>query len=122
VSLHCPLTDETRLIVNRERLGLMKPGAILINTSRGGLVDEQALADALHSGALRGAGVDVLSEEPPGSVNPLLKEPHCHITPHIAWASREARERLLHEVVRNIRAFLEGRPRNVVNGISIPVT
>jgi glycerate dehydrogenase len=118
LSLHCPLTEETRAIVNREHLGLMKPGAILINTSRGPLVDEQALAEALHSGALRGAGVDVLSEEPPTAANPLLKEPHCFITPHIAWASREARERLLQAVVENIRGFLEGRPRNVVNGVA----
>jgi glycerate dehydrogenase len=117
LSLHCPLTDETRGVVNRERLGLMKQGAILINTSRGPLVDEQALADALHSGVLRGAGVDVLSQEPPAAANPLLKEPHCFITPHIAWASREARARLLQAVAENIRAFLEGRPRNVVNGV-----
>jgi glycerate dehydrogenase len=116
LSLHCPLTDATRCIVNRERLGLMKQGAIIINTSRGLLVDERALADALHAGALRGAGVDVLSEEPPPATNPLLKEPRCFITPHVAWASREARERLLQGVVENIRAFLEGRPQNVVNG------
>jgi glycerate dehydrogenase len=115
LSLHAPLTDATRLIVNRERLAMMKHGAILINTSRGQLVDEEALADALHSSALRGAGLDVLSEEPPRATNPLLKEPHCFITPHIAWASFEARVRLLQGVVENIRAFLAGKPQNVVN-------
>ena len=117
LSLHAPLTDATRLIVNRERLAMMKHGAILINTSRGQLVDEEALADALRSGALRGAGLDVLSEEPPPETNPLLKEPHCFITPHTAWASFEARQRLLQGVVENIRAFLEGKPQNVVNGV-----
>jgi glycerate dehydrogenase len=117
LSLHCPLTDATRCIVNRDRLSLMKPGAILINTSRGPLVDERALADALHAGALRGAGLDVLSEEPPAADNPLLKETRCFITPHVAWASREARERLLQGVVENIRAFQEGKPQNVVNGV-----
>lgn len=116
LSLHCPLTDATRGIVNRERLRLMKPGAMLINTSRGPLIDEQALADALQSGALRGAGLDVLSEEPPPPTHPLLKEPRCFLTPHIAWASREARERLLRGVLENIRAFLDGHPQNVVNG------
>ncbi len=115
LTLHCPLTEATRGIVNRERLGLMKPGSILINTSRGPLIDEPALAEVLRSGALRGAGLDVLSEEPPTATNPLLKEPRCFLTPHIAWASREARERLLHGVVENIRAFLEGHPQNVVN-------
>ncbi len=115
LSLHCPLTDATRAIVSRDRLGLMKPGAILINTSRGPLIDEQALADALRSGALRGAGLDVLSVEPPPAANPLLREPRCFITPHVAWASREARERLLRGVVENIRAFLTGHPQNVVN-------
>ncbi len=118
LSLHCPLTDATRNIVNRERLGQMKPEAILINTSRGPLIDEQALADALHSGALRGAGLDVLSEEPPAATNPLLREPRCSLTPHIAWASREARRRLLEGVIENIRAFLGGRPQNVVNGVA----
>ncbi len=115
LSLHCPLTDATRAIVSRDRLGLMKPGAILINTSRGPLIDEEALADALRSGALRGAGLDVLSVEPPPASNPLLREPRCFITPHIAWATREARERLLRGVVENIRAFLIGLPQNVVN-------
>jgi glycerate dehydrogenase len=115
LSLHCPLTDATRGIVNRDRLSLMKQGAILINTSRGPLLDEKALAEALHSGSLRGAGLDVLSDEPPPATNPLLKEARCFITPHVAWASREARERLLQGVVENIRAFLEGNPQNIVN-------
>ncbi len=115
LSLHCLLTDATRDIVNRDRLGLMKHSAILINTGRGPLINEQALADALRSGALRGAGLDVLSVEPPPATNPLLREPRCFITPHIAWASREARERLLRGVVENIRAFLNGHPQNVVN-------
>jgi len=117
VSLHCPLTDATRNIVNRQRIASMKPTAYLINTSRGPLVDEQALAEALNSGIIAGAGLDVLSEEPPSATNPLLKEPRCFITPHVGWATREARERLLHGVVENIRAFLEGRPQNVVNGV-----
>ena len=117
VSLHCPLTDATRNIVNRQRIESMKPTAYLINTSRGPLIDEQALAAALSSGIIAGAGLDVLSEEPPPATHPLLKEPRCFITPHVAWASREARGRLLHGVVENIRAFLEGKPQNVVNGV-----
>ena len=116
VSLHCPLTPETLKIVNAERLGLMKPTAFLINTSRGPLVDERALADALNGGRIAGAGLDVLSVEPPTGDSPLLSAPNCCITPHIAWATREARERLMKVATDNVKAFLEGNPRNVVNG------
>jgi glycerate dehydrogenase len=115
VSLHCPLTPETRNVVNAERLSMMKPSAYLINTSRGPLVDEQALADALRAGRIAGAGLDVLSIEPPPADHPLLTAPNCCITPHIAWATRAARARLLDTTVQNIRAFLAGNPQNVVN-------
>jgi glycerate dehydrogenase len=115
VSLHCPLTPETAQLVNASRLALMKPTAYLINTSRGALVDEQALAEALQAGRIAGAGLDVLCAEPATADNPLLKAPNCHITPHIAWATRSARQRLLDIVVANIRGFLEGRPQNIVN-------
>jgi glycerate dehydrogenase len=115
VSLHCPLTPETTRLVNRERLALMKPTAFLINTSRGALVDEAALADALNSGRLAGAGLDVLDSEPPVAGNPLFSAKNCYITPHIAWATRESRQRLLDLAVENVAEFLAGRPRNVVN-------
>lgn len=114
VSLHCPLTAASRHLVNAERLRLMKPGALLINTSRGPLVDETALASALNEGRIAGAGLDVLSEEPPAADNPLVRAKNCHCTPHIGWATRAARERLLAEAVRNLQAFLAGHPRNVV--------
>lgn len=117
VSLHCPLTRQTERILNEERLALMKETAFLINTSRGPLVDERALANALNDGRIAGAGLDVLSEEPPGSDNPLLAARNCYITPHISWATRAARERLLRVVVENVASFLEGRPQNVVNGV-----
>ena len=115
VSLHCPLTALTSGIVSRERLGLMKPTAFLINTSRGGLIDEQALADALNAGRIAGAGLDVLTAEPPPEDHVLLQARNCFVTPHIAWATRAARERLLRAVVDNIRAFMSGNPTNVVN-------
>jgi len=115
VTLHCPLTPETQRLVNAERLALMKPTAYLINTSRGPLIDEAALAEALCSGRLAGAGLDVLSEEPPPADHPLVDVPNCYITPHIAWATRSARRRLLDTAVENVRAFLAGSPRNVVN-------
>lgn len=115
VSLHCPLTHETERIVNAERLGLMKPTAFLINTSRGALVDEQALADALNGGRIAGAGLDVLTDEPPCPDNPLISALNCCITPHIAWATREARQRLMTVAVDNVKAFLDNRPQNVVN-------
>jgi glycerate dehydrogenase len=115
VSLHCPLTPETAQLVNARRLSLMKPGAFLLNTSRGPLVDEAALAKALNSGGLAGAAVDVLSVEPPPADNPLLTARNCIITPHIAWATRAARSRLMHLAIGNVRGFLEGKPQNVVN-------
>ncbi len=115
VTLHCPLTPDTQRLVCAERLALMKPTAYLINTSRGPLIDEPALAEALRSGRLAGAGLDVLSEEPPPADHPLLDAPNCYITPHIAWATRSARRRLLDAAVENVRAFLAGSPRNVVN-------
>ncbi len=114
VSLHCPLTDRTRRMVNRDRLARMRRGSWLINTSRGELVDENALAEALDQGRLAGAGLDVLSTEPPDRGNPLLKARNCFITPHIAWATRAARRRLLDTAVDNVRAFIAGRPTNVV--------
>ena len=115
VSLHCPLTPDTHQLVNAERLALMKPTAILINTSRGPVVDEQALADALNGGVLYAAGIDVLCEEPPRSDSPLLHARNCFVTPHIAWATLEARSRLLHICKDNLRAYLEGCPQNVVS-------
>lgn len=115
VSLHCPLTDQTRCLVNRDRLALMKPTAILINTSRGQLVDEQALADALNQGRLFAAGLDVLPLEPPKDGSPLLSARNCYITPHLGWASNEARRRLISVVEDNIRAFQQGHPQNVVS-------
>ena len=115
VSLHCPLTPETDGLVNADRLARMKPTAYLINTARGGLVVEADLADALNSHRLAGAGVDVLSQEPPPAGNPLLTAANCVISPHIAWATRNARRRLIDEVAANMRAFLEGQPRNVVS-------
>lgn len=114
ISLHCPLTPETRNLVNADRLAWMKPTAFLINTSRGPLVDEAALGEALNSGRIAGAGLDVLSVEPPPETNPLLHAKNCIVTPHIAWAARAARERLMKTAVENIRAFLAGKPQNVV--------
>ena len=115
VSLHCPLFAENTKMVNAEFISRMKDGAFLINTARGGLLDEQAVADALTSGKLAGAAVDVVTEEPMKTYNPLLKCPNCIITPHIAWAPKESRQRLLDCCVENIRAFLRGKPQNVVN-------
>ena len=116
VTLHCPLTDQTEAIVNTERLALMKPTAFLINTSRGPLVDQRALADALNDGRIAGAGLDVLCIEPPADDNPLPAAKNCYITPHIAWATREARARLMAAAIENVQAFLSGAPRNVVSG------
>jgi glycerate dehydrogenase len=115
VSLHCPLTPETTKMINASRIALMKPNALLINTARGGLVDEPDLAKALNDGRIAGAGLDVLTSEPPVADNPLIAARNCVITPHIAWASRPARQRLLDITAENIRAFAGGRPRNVVN-------
>ncbi len=115
VSLHCPLTPLTREIINKDTLSLMKRTAYLINTSRGPLINEDALAGALKSGLIAGAGLDVLSVEPPPSGNPLLSIENCRITPHISWATKEARKRLLDTAVENLRSFLGGKPVNVVN-------
>jgi len=115
VSLHCPLTAETKHLINAERLSWMKPTAFLLNTSRGPLVDEAALAKALNSERIAGAGLDVLAQEPPPADNPLLSAKNCLITPHIAWATRAARARLMQVAVANVRAFLQGKPQNVVS-------
>lgn len=115
VSLHCPLTPETTGLVNGARLALMKPTAWLINTSRGPLVDEAALADALNSGTIAGAGLDVLSQEPPPADNPLLAARNCFITPHIAWATKASRTRLMDLAVKNVAAYLAGTPQNRVS-------
>ena len=115
ISLHCPLTKETENLINADFLSKMKQNAILINTARGAAVDEQALADALNSGKIAGAGVDVLSTEPPKADNPLLSAKNCTITPHIAWAAYETRERLIGILKNNIKAFFDGNPINVVN-------
>lgn len=116
LSLHCPLTEETRGLIGAAELALMKPDALLINTARGGLVDEAALVSALRAGRLGGAGFDVLTVEPPRQGNPLLAGdiPRLLLTPHIAWASRESRQRLLDQVADNIRAYLAGQPQNIV--------
>lgn len=115
LSLHCPQTPQTEKLINRETLAMMKDGAILINTARGGLLDEEAVAQALVSGKLRAAALDVVSQEPMAEGNPLLSAPNCIITPHIAWSPLESRQRLLDCVVENIRCFLDGKPQNVVN-------
>ena len=115
ISLHCPLTEETRELINTTRLGQMKSSAFLLNTGRGPLINEQDLANALQNGTIAGAGLDVLSTEPPAADNPLLSAPNCIITPHIAWASFEARKRLLQMVADNIAAFINGNPANVVS-------
>jgi glycerate dehydrogenase len=116
VTLHCPLTPETRELIDARRLSLMKPTAFLVNTARGGLVNEADLAAALDAGRIAGAGLDVLSVEPPPASNPLLSARNCIVTPHIAWATRNARLRLLEVTAANLRAFAAGRPQNVVNG------
>jgi glycerate dehydrogenase len=115
LSLHCPLTDANHHLVNAGRLSQMKPGALLINTARGPLVDTPALAKALHNGEIAGAGLDVMETEPPPADHPLYFAPNCHITPHIGWASQAARRRLIDIAVENVKAFLDGHPLNVVN-------
>jgi glycerate dehydrogenase len=115
VSLHCPQTAETTKMVNADFIGKMKKSAVLINTARGGLIDEEALANALNNDHIAGAAVDVLSTEPPAKDNPLLSAKNCTITPHMAWASKEARQRLMEIMIENTRAFLMGEPQNVVN-------
>lgn len=114
VSLHCPLTERTFHLVDDSKISLMKPTAILINTGRGPLIDEEAVARALLDGKIAAAAVDVLSEEPPKADNPLLNAPNIRITPHISWATKEARERLLDIAISNLEAFLAGKPVNVI--------
>ncbi len=114
LSLHCPLTDETRHLINADRLQKMKPGAILLNTGRGPLVDENAVAEALSSGKLGAYAADVMECEPPSEDNPLFSQPNAFLTPHIAWATRDARQRLMDIAVANVKAFIEGKPINVV--------
>lgn len=115
ISLHCPLTPATEHVINADSIKKIKQGAILINTGRGPLIDEQAVADALHSGWLSAFAADVLSVEPPAADNPLLHAPNTYLTPHIAWASIEARQRLMQIMKDNIRCYIEGHPINVVN-------
>jgi glycerate dehydrogenase len=115
ISLHCPLTNATRGLINKHTLQLVKPCALLLNTSRGALVVADDLANALNEGRLAGAGLDVLPEEPPPGDQPLLAAKNCLITPHLAWAAREARQRLLTIAAQNVEAFLKGQPVNVVN-------
>lgn len=115
ITLHCPLTDDTRHLINRDTIRQMKPTAILINTGRGPLVDDDALAEALTEGRLRAYCADVMTEEPPKSDDSLLHAPGAYITPHIAWATSEARTRLVKTAIDNVRAFVKGQPKNVVN-------
>jgi S-adenosyl-L-homocysteine hydrolase, NAD binding domain len=117
LSLHCPLTENTREMINRQSLAKMKRGAILVNTGRGPLVNEADVAEALAEGWLAGYGSDVMSSEPPKADNPLLKQPNAFITPHIAWATAEARGRLMATAIENAKAFIAGKPQNVVNGL-----
>ena len=114
LTLHCPLSPDTYHLINEERLAMMREGAILINTSRGALVDENAVTNALESGRLQAYGADVMSKEPPLADNPLLRQAHAHLTPHIAWATLEARQRLIKTGIENVKAFVEGQPQNVV--------
>ena len=114
LSLHCPLTDDTYHLIDAKALSKMKPGAILINTGRGPLVDEEAVAQALESGQLMAYGADVMSVEPPQPSNPLLRCPNAYLTPHIAWATFEARQRLMQIAVDNLQCFIDGQPQNVV--------
>ena len=114
LTLHCPLSPDTYHLINEERLAMMREGAILINTSRGALVDEKAVANALESGRLQAYGADVMSKEPPLADNPLLRQAHAYLTPHIAWATLEARQRLIKTGIENVKAFVEGQPQNVV--------
>ncbi len=115
VTLHCPLNDDSKELICEKTLSLMKPTAYLINTARGGCVNEKELADALNGGRIAGAGIDVLTVEPMLSENPLLSAKNCYITPHVAWASYEARERLIYKVAENIAAYQKGMPINKVN-------
>ena len=115
ITLHCPLTSTNQEFVNAAVLARMKPSALLINTARGQLINEQELADALNNGVIAGAGLDVLSKEPPTNGNPLLNAKNCIVTPHNAWISKEARIRIMQVTTANVEAFLKGAPQNVVN-------
>lgn len=115
ISIHCPLTPETEALINKDSLKTMKPSAFLINTARGPIIVEQDLADALNNGVIAGAGIDVLSVEPPTEGNPLFNAKNCLITPHIAWATIEARSRLMEIAVNNLSSFMKGTPINIVN-------
>ena len=115
LTCHCPLTPETRALINAKHLALMKKNAFLVNTSRGPVADEQALADALNTGRIAGAAVDVLAQEPPSNGSPLMTAQNCLITPHLAWATQEARIRLNQVALDNVKAFLAGAPINVVS-------
>jgi len=115
VTFHTPLTPETEKMLNAETIKLMKPTAFVINTSRGPVIDSQALADALNSDRLAGAGLDVLDVEPPPPDHPLLTAKNCYITPHISWATRSARARLMQTAVDNVAGYIKGQPQNVVN-------
>lgn len=115
ISLHCPLFPETEGMINASAIAKMKDGVLLLNTARGPLIDEDALAAALHSGKVRGAAVDVVTQEPMNPANPLLTAPNCIITPHMAWAQTEARQRIIQITAENIKAFLDGAPIHVVN-------
>ena len=114
ISINCPLTDENKGFINKETIEKMKPEVFLVNTGRGPLINEKDLADALNNGRIAGAGLDVLSTEPPSEDNPLPKAKNCSITPHIAWATFEARTRLMQIATENLKAFLDGNPQNVV--------
>lgn len=117
ISLHCPLTDENRGIINKESIQKMKDGVIIINNSRGPLINEEDLAEALNTNKVGGAGLDVVSTEPIREDNPLLKAKNCIITPHISWATKESRQRLFNMAVENVKTYLEGKPTNVINGL-----
>lgn len=114
VSLHCPLTKDNYHLINAEKISRMRQGAVLINTARGALVDEQAVAEALASGQLAAYGAGVMEDEPPRQDSPLFSQPHAYLTPHIAWATKEARQRLMNICIDNVKAFVEGHPQNVV--------
>ena len=115
ISMHCPLTDKTRNMIDKESIAKMKDGVIILNNSRGGLINEQDLADALHSGKVHGAGLDVMAVEPVENDNPLLSAPNCFITPHISWAALDTRRRLIRFAIENVKKYLDGNPINVVN-------
>ena len=115
ISLHTPETEETKKLINAETISMMKDGVLIVNSSRGGLVDEEALADALNKGKVGGAALDVVSTEPIEATNPLKRAKNCIITPHMAWGAKEARERIVETTLSNIRAFKEGKPQNLVN-------